>query len=253
MNSLITLTTDLGDQFAVAQLHAVLAQDGFDGQIIENHSVTPFSILEGAFEIDALSRFTPTGTIHVGVVDPGVGSDRRGVIIKTKSFWFVGPDNGLLYPAAVRDGIRQVWQIDESAFGNVTNTFHGRDVFIRAAVKFANSDQPEQFGCSLTSPTSLTPLTFHPGQVVHVDHYGNLKVIWENGIHVGSSLRIKKNGQSWKIPVVKTFSDVPEGAPLALLGSNGTLELAVNLGKADEYFGVQLGDIVRIRSLMRDV
>ena len=106
--NLITLTTDLGDQFAVAQLHVVLARDGFDGRVIENHSVTPFSILEGAFEIDALSRFTPVGTIHVGVVDPDVGSDRRGVVIRTKKSWFVGPDNGLLYPTAVHDEIQQV-------------------------------------------------------------------------------------------------------------------------------------------------
>ena len=147
MKNIITITTDFGDQFAAAQLHAIIATYNFDGNIIENHSITPFSIEEGAFEIWQLSKFTPENTVHLGVVDPGVGSSRWGIIIKTKKGWYVGPDNGLLYPAATRDGITQVWKIKEESFGDISNTFHGRDVFVKAAVLLSQGKKPQDFEC----------------------------------------------------------------------------------------------------------
>ena len=121
----------------------------------------------------------------------------------------------------------------------------------------AQGKNPEKFGCRAIDPTALISLSFHRGQAVHIDHYGNIKVWWKNGLIVGQQLNIRipchsvLDTESIKIPVVRTFSDVPADSPLALLGSNGTLELAVNLGRADEHFGVQLEDILRIGSFKR--
>lgn len=222
MNNIITITTDLGDGFATSQLKAIVASLGFEGQLIENHDVTPFSIVEGAYGIWQLAKFCPPGTIHVGIVDPGVGSDRAGIIIKTKNFWLVGPDNGLLYLAAAADGIVKTWKINHDV--NISNTFHGRDVFIKQAVFLAQGKLPR--GKEIKE---IKRLSFREGQVLHIDHYGNAK-IWGK--------------RTFGLPVVKTFSDVAEGEPLLLNGSSDLLELAVNLGSAKERFGLKLGQVL---------
>jgi len=219
---IITITTDLGDGFATSQLKVIVAGLGYDSHLVENHDVEPFSIVEGAYGIWQLAKFCPPGTIHVGIVDPGVGSERAGIVIKTKSFWFIGPDNGLLYPAAVADGIEKVWKINNGA--DISNTFHGRDIFIKQAVRLARDEEPggEEI-------KDILKLEFTEGQIVHIDHYGNAKV-W--------------GGKTFGLPLVKTFSDVAEGEPLVLNGSSDLLELAVNLGSAKERFGLKLGEVL---------
>lgn len=241
-NNLITITTDFGDQFAAAQLKAVAYSLGFKGKIIENHSVTPFSVLEGAFELAELARFCPLGAVHLGVVDPGVGSQRAGIIIQTGKSYFVGPDNGLLYPAAQREKIVKVWKINEGGVSKkFANTFHGRDIFIKAAIYLAQGKTPEEFGCQKIR--KLEKLAFKPGQVVHVDHYGNVKVWWKKKLDG----HLVVNGQ--KIPTAKTFSDVPLGKPLAYIGSHGVLELAVNLGNAQNLHHLSVGDDLNIEKV----
>ena len=222
--SLITITTDLVDGFATSQLKAVIASLGFAGQIIENHDVRPFSIVEGAYGIWQLAKFCPKGTVHLGIVDPGVGSDRAGIVIKTKNFWFVGPDNGLLWPAAAADEIERCWILNPSRFDEVSNTFHGRDIFIKQAVYLAQGEKPR--GKVIEN---IERLGFKEGQVLHIDHYGNVK-IWGK--------------KTFGLPIVKTFSDVPEGGPLILNGSSETLEIAVNQGNAAQKFGVKLGEVL---------
>lgn len=250
MNKLITLTTDFEDQFASAQLKAVLLSLGFDGNVIENHSITPFSIVEGAFQIDTLRAFCPFYSIHVGIVDPGVGSSRRGIIIKTHHSYLIGPDNGLLYYSARKEKILSVWQINESIFGNsVSNTFHGRDVFIKAAVFIAKGKKPEEFGCQKIQPGALMPLIIQDGQVVHIDHYGNIKIHWPYLTHTSHKLSITRAHQEIFFPFVKTFSDVGKGQPLAYVGSNNTLELAINLGNASKEFEIGLEQVLPIKTL----
>ena len=237
MNKIITITTDFGDAFAAAQLHAVLATFKYDGKIIENHSVTPFSIVEGAFQIATLSRYTPKEAIHLGIVDPGVGSLRRGIILKNHVSWFIGPDNGLLYPAAKRAGINHAWHINEDSISDdVSNTFHGRDVFIKEAILVAQGKNPIEFGSKKISPSSINKLSIEEGQILHIDSFGNIKIYWPNKIIIGSKLKIQINSKWIKFPIVKTFSDVAIHKPLAYIGSSDTLELAINLGNAAESF-----------------
>ena len=228
MTPFITITTDLGDNFAISQLKAVIFTLGFTGQIIENHDVSSFSIVEGAYGIWQLAKYCPQNTIHVGIVDPGVGSKRNGIVIKTNNFWFVGPDNGLFWEAASQDGILQSWKIDESYFGSVSTTFHGRDVFVKIAVQLSKNKYPEDFGCRLIK--NIKKLEFKNGQVLHIDNYGNAKIF---------------GNKTFGLPVVKTFSDVNPGQPLILNGSSDLLELAVNLKSAKDYFGLELGQVIQ--------
>lgn len=247
MSQVIILTTDFGDQFAVSQIHAVLASLGFSGKLIENHSVTPFSILEGAFEIFVTAAFSPPGTVHVGVVDPGVGNGRRAVIIRTKRSVLVGPDNGILYPTAIREGTVAAWRIKESRVSDqISNTFHGRDIFIKVAALLARNRRPENFGSIPIPFSTLKMLEFKNGQVLHIDHYGNIKIHLSDSIDPKYCTITTKAGV-FTVPFVNTFSDVPAGKPLALLGSSGTFELAINLARADNFFNMKLGDILSIK------
>lgn len=247
MKKLIAITTDFGDGFASIQLRAILSSLNFVGEVIENHGVSPFSVSEGAFQILVLSRFTPPNTIHVGVVDPGVGTERKGIIIKTKNFFFVGPNNGILWPAANNDHINSVWQLDESRLGGaISNTFHGRDVFIKVAAYLSLGKQPESFGAMKIPKSIVEKLDFKTGQILHIDSYGNIKIQWPKKISIGNNLLIETGKYKHTIPIVKTFSDVSVGKPLALHGSSDTLELAVNLGNAQKVFGVKVGNLINI-------
>lgn len=247
MNKVITITTDFGDQLAAAQLKAVLVNLGFDGTVIENHGVTAFSIIEGSFSLVLVSRFSPKNTVHVGIVDPEVGSNRRGIIIKTSQSWFVGPDNGLLFQAASSEKIESVWKIKESLISkNTSPTFHGRDIFIKSAAYLTLGKQPEDFGNTRVPVKSIIKLSFKNGQVLHIDSYGNIKLQCLQEIYSHKKLTIKTRKNTFTIPLVKTFSDVPKGKPLAFLGSSQTLELAVNFKRADTFFGVKQGDILKI-------
>jgi len=223
MKPLITITTDFGDGFATSQLKAVACGLEYEGNWVENHDVKPYSVVEGAYGIWQLAKYCPLGTIHVGVIDPGVGSKRYGVVIKSKNFWFVGPDNGLLWPAAKADGIEIKWRLEETKFGQVGKTFHGRDLFIKQAVYLAQGETPRG-----NQIDKINKLEFEEGLVVHIDAYGNAK-IWGK--------------KTFGLPVVKTFSDVPAGKPLILNGSSDILELAVNLGSAEAEFGLKLGEV----------
>jgi S-adenosyl-L-methionine hydrolase (adenosine-forming) len=226
MQKLITMTTDFGDGFATSQLEAVVYSLGFNGKLIQNHDVKPYSITEGAYGIWQLAKYCPKNAVHVGVVDPGVGSARAGIVIKTKKSWLVGPDNGLLWPTANAEGVVRCWMLDARKFRKVANTFHGRDIFTKQAVYLARGQDPRG---KILDPRYLVKLEFKEGQIVHIDRYGNAKV-WGQKI--------------FGLPKVKTFSDVAEGKPLILNGSSDLLELAVNLGNAERYFGLKLGQIM---------
>lgn len=244
MQKTISITTDFGDALASSQLRAVLSSLDFKGNLIENHDISSFSIIEGAFATLLTAKFLPHGSVVVGVVDPGVGSDRAGVVLQTKNFWFVGPNNGLLYPAAELNCIKKVWKINENEIGdNIANTFHGRDVFIKIAAYLSQGKSPADFGCVEIANGQLTKLSFENGQVLHIDSYGNIKVNFDSLVQFGDRLEIG----NFKIPVVKTFTEVSPGSLLAYPGSSGTLEIAVNLGNAAEMLKVKTEDILKIK------
>lgn len=250
---LITLTTDFGDDWARAQVELII--DGINPDVkfipLEN-KITRWSILEGAFVIAKSYQLARRGAIHIGVVDPTVGSQRRGLIIRSKDYWFVGPDNGLLYPAASGNGIEEAFAIDEERV-NITglDTFHGRDVFAPAAARLSLGESPLNFAKEI-DPASIRQLILEENQVVRIDHqYGNIKLATHpEGLRVGEdSIIIDLHTGRVVIPYWKTFSDVPEGEMLAYRGSHGTLELARNLAPLTEILDLSVGQRLEINTI----
>jgi S-adenosylmethionine hydrolase len=163
----------------------------------------------------------------------------------------VGPNNGLLYPAASGEGIKSIWRLHESAFGtNVSNTFHGRDVFIKAAVYLAQGKTPTDFGSMQIDERTLETKSFLDGEIIHIDAYGNYKIHWPHQLTMGKRLVVEtKHNKRFMIPVVKTFDDVAPYEPLALLGSHATLEIAINLANAQEELQFALGERLTIQQV----
>ena len=246
----ITLTSDFADKFAESQVELVIHSINPTIKFIVGQSnVTPFSILEGAFILSKLYPFSPNGSIHLAVVDPGVGSERKGIIIKTKNYWFIGPDNGLLYSAATDNGIEKVWTINEAVIGSLSNTFHGRDIFAKVAA-YISIDKPlEEFAIEFPVK-DIVALSSKQNQVVHIDPYGNIKLqAKSNGFRFGDKLVIATPKTKTNAVYCKTFADVPLGDYLIYQGSHQTLELAKNQDSAAEKLDVKVGEILEIRKI----
>ena len=245
---IITLSSDFGDKFAEAQISLVIDTINPDAKfIIGESNITAFSILEGAFIIQKLSQFAPDGSIHIGVVDPGVGSERRGIVIKSKGRWFVGPDNGLLYPAATQHGIEEAYLIQEDILGSLSNTFHGRDIFAKAAARLSLGEDPLEF-CKKLPTKELRTLAFKNYQIAHIDPYGNIKIFEkEKTFKIGDKVAVTFKGKTMIVPYCKTFADVNPGEFLLYHGSHATLELAINLGDAAKDLGMKVEDILTIK------
>lgn len=244
---IITLTSDFGDKFAESQIELVI--DGINPHakfIVGHNAITPFSIIEGAFVISKFYPFSKAETIHIGVVDPGVGTNRRGVIIRTKNYWFIGPDNGLLFPAANLDAIEAVYRIDEDTIGSLSNTFHGRDIFAKVAA-YISLKKPIGLYAHAIEINSLKKLFFKENQVVHIDPYGNVKLNAQpNTLTIGDTVFVTNRGKKIVARYCKTFADVKPGEWLLYQGSHQTLELAINLGSASDTLNVAIEDVLSI-------
>lgn len=240
----IVYVTDFGDEWAKSHCELALVSVFHPHavnppQIVHNHHVPKFDIRQAAFHTDDLACRALRNTIFIGVVDPGVGTDRKGLVLETnQDHYFVGPDNGIFYPVASREGIKRIWEIDMGLFADSSVTFQGRDVFSPTAARIACGYKPASLGRSLDA---MVELNFDPGEVVFEDDFGNVRV---NASIPPDARSIRLAGWEGSIPVVHTFADVGEGQPLALKGSSGLLELAVNLGNGAEYFGYKPGDKV---------
>jgi S-adenosylmethionine hydrolase len=246
-NSIITLTSDFGDKFAESQIQLVIDGINPDAKFIVGHNaITPFSIVEGAFIISKFYSFSKPGSIHIGVIDPGVGTNRRGLIIKTKNYWFIGPDNGLLFPAASLDKIETVYSINENKIGSLSNTFHGRDVFAKVAAYLSLSKPLHLFATEIGKKT-IKKLFFEKNQAVHIDPYGNVKLSsLPNDLAIGDILTIENRGKKINARYCATFADVKPGQWLLYTGSHQTLELAINLGSAAKTLGIMIEDMLSI-------
>ncbi len=247
--TIITLTTDFGmrDPY-VAAMKGVLRRHCPKATIDDlTHDIAPQDILEAALFIEAAIPWYPKGTVHLIVVDPGVGTARRPVAVSAGGHVFVGPDNGLLTLWLMRHKMDWAYQIRPDANNGVmiSNTFHGRDIFAPAAAWLADGGAPEALGDAATSLDKLPlPTTRRDGKgrqagvIIHIDHFGNcITNIQREGdtdgtiagtVHVGDHI----------FPLHTTYGDVAPGAPLALYGSGNRLEIAVNQGNAARQFGL---------------
>lgn len=239
----VSLLTDFGD-FYPGVMKGVILSLAPEARIVDiTHSVEPQNILQGAFLLYHSFRYF-RNAVHVAVVDPGVGSERRALVIEGKNHFFVGPDNGILYPSAAEDGIKAAYFIKEEIselVGELSSTFHGRDIFAPAAAMVVRGDYTyfeeiekekleklELFDCSIMGNKVRC-------RVVYVDRFGNV---------VTNLREVKGKGfyfRGVEFPFVKTYSDVDVGKPLSLIGSFGTLELSVREGSAAEMLGIKRG------------
>ena len=245
----VTLTTDFGTADGyVGAMKGVLARLAPDARVVDvTHEVPRFDIAHGAWALYTAAREFPRGTVHVAVVDPGVGGDRAAVIVAIDGHLFVGPDNGLFAYLAATGTVEGTWAITSTAFrmAEVAPTFHGRDVFAPAAAALARGLPPEAAGPA-TCLTGRLPWTVTPaiapggyGVVVHVDHFGNLVT---NLPGPARAVRIADT----VAPPVRTYCDVARGALACYVGSSGTLEIALRDRSAADVLGVTRGATVEL-------
>ena len=221
------------------------------GVIDVTHAVPPQDVRRGAVLLAQTVPYLPRA-VHLAVVDPGVGTDRRGVVVLAAGGLLVGPDNGLLLPAAeALGGVRAAHQLTAAEFrlSTVSATFHGRDVFAPAAAHLAAGVPADRMGAAV-EPTTLVSLPppvreVHDGridtEVVVADAFGNLQLAAAAAdlatAGLGVRVRVLLDGAGFDAAVVGTFADVPPGALLVLVDSAGHLALAVNRGSAAAHLG----------------
>jgi S-adenosyl-L-methionine hydrolase (adenosine-forming) len=263
-SGLITFLTDFGTADAyVGIMKGVVLGINPDARIVDvSHAVPPQQIRVGALLLRSAVPFFPPGTIHVVVVDPGVGSSRRPILIETANGILVGPDNGVLGPAATRMGRRTIRLIANQEFFRhpVSQTFHGRDIFAPVAAHLSRRVAPDAFGPELASITELDlpeaggSGSVIAGEVVYVDRFGNLvtNIALETAQRFPAQRVSVSIGATPLAGPVTAYTDVPEGSPLAIEGSWGTLEIAVRNGSAAEMFAAGPGTPVTVVLESRD-
>lgn len=244
--AIITLTTDFGtaDGYVGAMKGVIVRLAGsHPAPVIVDlaHDIPPGDIAHGAWVIASSTPEFPPGSIHVVVVDPGVGGARREVVVRARGRWYVGPDNGVFAYLAGPDS--EAYAIENERFRaeRVSRTFHGRDVFASTAAAIASGEDPATAGppIRLTGALPWGPREREVGRVIHIDRFGNLI----------SDLPEAEAGRSVAVagtvlPLLETYEDVAPGELLAYIGSAGTVEIAVRDGRADRRMGLLRGALV---------
>ena len=257
---IITLTTDYGTaDHLVGAMKGVILNINPDAEIVDiTHSVRPYDILDGALAIGEAYRYYPARTIHVVVVDPGVGTQRRPLMVSGDLHYFVAPDNGVLSVPYERESSLAVRHITSEHYflHPISNTFHGRDIFAPAAAWLSKSWQTAAFGDEVSDyvrfslPKPKTSGNEVKGVVLRVDNFGNLvtNLTPEDVpqlIAAEGKLKIRVgNGEVSKL--VQTFSQGQSGEPIGVIGSSGFLEISVNRGSAARTLGAQRGAEVTV-------
>ncbi|MEM0351305.1 MAG: SAM-dependent chlorinase/fluorinase [Archaeoglobaceae archaeon] len=243
---IITLLTDFGD-FYPGVMKGIIHSIAPGATIVDiTHSVEPQNVFQGAFLLYHSYKYF-RNAIHIAVVDPGVGGKRRAIVVQTKNHFFVAPDNGLVYPSAAEDGILKIFEIDyriSELVGELSNTFHGRDIFAPCAALILRGDFSY-----LKETKNLEKLEIFDfkkvgnkiiGKIAFVDRFGNIIT----NIPASAVRGVKFFKVSDVVfPMVRTYEDVALYEPLALIGSFGTLEFSVREGNASDLLKMRRGII----------
>lgn len=273
LRPVLTLTTDFGTRDSyVGVMKGVIAGICPDALIIDiTHEIAPQDILAAAGVIQAVLPYFPDGSIHVVVVDPGVGSTRRPIALQTPQARFVGPDNGvfgMVWQEALRrwptatDEVQGV-ALTEPRFWlpSVSATFHGRDIFAPVAAYLATGvpltdlGTPVEHIVVLPAPQPVwVSSSLLEGQVVSLDHFGNARtnITTAHLAHIETMEQIRVTVGAEQVPdplvlpICHTYADVPPGKPLALIGSSGQLEISVRDGNAGATLGLHTGTRVQV-------
>jgi len=254
----IVFMTDFGTaNDAVAICKAVMISIAPEARIMDiTHQVTPYSIEEGARFLAGVTPYYPAGTVFAVVVDPGVGTTRKAIIVKSKKDQlFVLPDNGLITPVIERDGLDSVHEITNQTWmiqAPLSSTFHGRDIFSPVAAHLAAGWDFHLVGPEVSELVRLTPKTSTTtakgidGDIIGLDDpFGSLVTDipgdeFKNlGHSLGDKIQIQINKKSVTLPYVKTFMDVPVGDLLLYIDSRGRVGIAINQGNYSKKFNVE--------------
>lgn len=254
---LITLTTDFGARdWFVGTMKGVIHRIAPGASVVDiTHEIPPGDVRAGAFALAASWRFFPGGSVHVAVVDPGVGGSRAAIAVRTAHAVFVGPDNGVLSWALAGETIRSVRRLANARFflEPVSHTFHGRDVFAPVA---AHLSRGARFAALGPKAPDFTRLPFPEarrqgrgavvGEVLYVDRFGNaitnIPNAWVESARAGIFIRGRRVG-----PLAPFYQAVPFGRAVGVPGSTGYLEVAINGGNAAKRFGLKPGEAVTVR------
>lgn len=257
-NPIITLTTDFGlkDPY-VAEMKAVILNISPNATIVDiTHQIEKFNIRMSAYVLAAASLYFPKGTIHAVVVDPGVGTRRKAILIQTKQGYFIGPDNGVLTLAAKTQGIEHVYKITNPKLmlPKISNAFHGRDIFAPAAANLAKGTLPSEFGPEIHK--IVTPKFARitkrkntlTGEVIHIDGFGNIVTNFSEkeleSMGIKGMINIKLKNTKLKLKLCKAYAEAEARKPLAIIGSHNFLEISINQGNAADTFKTKVGDKV---------
>ena len=257
---LVTMTTDFGtaDGYLGAMKGSILNHDA--RLRIENiaHEIPPQNIIHGATALAAAAPYWPKGTVHMVVVDPGVGTERRALAAVAGGQCFVAPDNGVLGPTLERLGPVLCHQIERNRDTepflpvDLAPTFHGRDLFAPIAAALASGAlSPHQTGprCEplpLPRPHPLHRGNHIEGTILLFDHFGNAITNLPRE-DLPETCSVKLPGGGGVVSLCRTYGDVAEGEPLALIGSGGCLEIAIRNGNAKRSLGLRVDDKLQVR------
>ena len=258
---IVTFLTDFGlqDDF-VGTCHGVIKKIAPEAEIIDiTHGIRPGRILQGALTLANVLPYMPVG-VHLAVVDPGVGSSRRPLALRdAEGRFYVGPDNGLLLPAAARAGVVEAHELANPAYAlsPVSQTFHGRDLFAPAAAHLATGVAIGELGppiaidalVRLETPDPVVRDTHISATVLGIDRFGNIALNLSSEdarLAPGTRVELTARGQKYFAVAARTFADASRGELLLYEDSYGKLAVAVSRGSASALLGVEEGDALEI-------
>jgi S-adenosylmethionine hydrolase len=252
----ITLTTDFGDGdwFVGAMKGVILGINSRVSIVDVTHRVTAGDMRGGAFALASSYRFFPKGTVHVAVIDPGVGSHRRGIVVQTSHYSFVGPDNGVLSWALAQEKIKTIHALENAAFFHrpISQTFHGRDIFGPVAAHLSLGLPARRLGqrtrelVELPWPRPRVHQGRIDGEIMHLDRFGNAITNLATNALAGDGWEVFL-GRRRLCRVEQFYQAVPLGKLVVVPGSTGFLEIAVNGGNAARKLRLRVGTPVSVR------
>lgn len=244
---IITLTTDFGNLEYVGAMKGVIYSICRDVRVVDiTHEIKKFDIRRAAYVIYSTCKYFPPGTIHVAVVDPGVGTERKGIIVKARDHIYLGPDNGIFTFVEAE----KIYEIKQKAR---SRTFHGRDIFAPIAARIACGGNVENFGNEIHS---MVKIKFREpkfdgnkisGEVICVDDFGNVITNIKRDFLKGyEKMKLEINGKKHELRFVKSYGFARKRELVILVGSEDYVEIAVNQGDASKILGVQGGEKISL-------
>ncbi|MHA1238567.1 MAG: SAM hydrolase/SAM-dependent halogenase family protein [Candidatus Odinarchaeia archaeon] len=263
MKKIIGLLTDFGEEDEyVAAMKGVILSINPKAQIIDiTHFIPSHDIVKGAFVLSSVVPYFPKDTVFVTVIDPGVGTGRRILLMETsKGKYLIGPDNGVLSLAAKSEGVIRVISVENSKYflPEVSNTFHGRDIMAPVAAYVSKGVELNDFGPEVESfktleiPKPAIMKKYVEGEVLFKDHFGNLitnidmQTLKKANLEFGKYYLLNVEETNVRLKLVKTYDESPIMKPLLTIGSKGLLEISVNQGDASKILGISPGAKIKL-------